>query len=60
MIQKKILKKFSEKKDYFIGKRINPHRKYKSICSIRKENRWRTSLMKRMDIDNSIIRYVLR
>ena len=57
MIQKKYFKEFSEK-DYFIGKRINPHRKYKSICSIRKENRWRTSLMKRMDIDNSIIRYV--
>ena len=53
----KNLQRVFRKKDYFIGKRINPHRKYKSICSIRKENRWRTSLMKRMDIDNSIIRY---
>ena len=50
--------KFLEKMNTFIGKKINPHRKYKSICSIRKENRWRTSLMERMNIDNSIIRYV--
>ena len=49
--------KVFRKNEYFIGKKINPHRKYKSICSIRKENRWRTSLMERMNIDNSIIRY---
>jgi len=49
--------KVFRKNEYFIGKEINPHRKYKSICSIRKRNNWRTSLMERMDIDNSIIRY---
>ena len=46
-----------ERKKYFVGKKIQSNRKYKSICSVRKRNHWRNFLMKKMNIDNSIIRY---